>query len=346
MDYPYFTGAIDKRYRRDPVPIPAGLRTTHTNKGKCIGGIDVSGYDVDTALMEAINVSILLGRPLLLTGEPGTGKTELAYVIASELGFNSVEKFETKSTSTAVDLFYHYNMIGRFHAAQIGKKEDIEDSDFIAFNALGKAILHSLALEAIKKYLPKKDELSGEYAMPRQSVVLIDEIDKAPLDFPNDILNEIERMEFRIPELNNATITADPQKRPVVVMTSNSEKHLPDAFLRRCIYYNIEFPNEKRLKEIIRKQAGLYVDNEPQFLDDLLNFFSLLREEGCGIQKKPATAELLDWIVALKKISRDKPNPLRDNKEKVISSLSCLLKNADDLAIAQKMFEEQWRPKS
>src|ERR1051326_1055572 len=202
-----FTGfsAADSRYytgkRSDPpttpVAIPISLRH---------GQSKPSGYIPDEGLVNAINVALILGQPLLLTGEPGTGKTQFAYSVANELGFGLRDKsgfikplvFETKSTTTSRDLFYNYDALSRFHAAQT-KTGSQRNVDYINYNALGMAILRSREESEVKEWLPEKFEHGGRH----RSVVLIDEIDKAPRDFPNDILNEIEHMYFKVPELDN-----------------------------------------------------------------------------------------------------------------------------------------------
>src|SRR5262249_52414736 len=168
------------------------------------------GYLADAGLVDAVNVALLLGQPLLLTGEPGTGKTQLAYSLAWELGLDEPLKFETKSTSTASDLFYTYNALGHFHAAQCGEASR-RALDYLTYNALGIAILRANDESSVRAYLPDDFRHGGR----RRSVVLIDEIDKAPRDFPNDLLNEVEAMYFRIPELSNALIAAHPAMHPI-----------------------------------------------------------------------------------------------------------------------------------
>ena len=198
-------------------------------------------YIADDGLVDAVNVALMLRQPLMVTGEPGTGKTMLASSIAWELGLDRPLVFETKSTSTARDLFYTYDTLGRFTAKELSTKAGAPQ-DYVTFNALGEAIIRSSDPADLEEILPSAYSHPG----PRRSVVLIDEVEKAPRDFPNDILNEIERLYFRIPELGNRRIDANPGYDPVVVMTNNSEKSLPDAFLRRYIFFNIPFPSGER----------------------------------------------------------------------------------------------------
>ena len=301
------------------------------------GARDMSYYKPGKGLQDAVNAALLLRRPLLLTGEPGTGKTELAAHLAWNLGWHSPFKFETKSTSLARDLFYTYDALGHFRAVQIESKQQeqgrqqpqeqtktVRALDYLTLGPLGLAILLSLPKDELEQRglwdLLNKGlrEHKLEYHGPRCSVVLIDEIDKAPRDFPNDILNELENLYFRLPELkekqDEKPIKADPEMRPVVVITSNSEKHLPDAFLRRCVYFNIPFPrlaknlpkeeNERSIEDIIDAYARVAPDKLPtdnKFLAQALELFSVLRDEHINMRKRPATAELLAWLHLLHK---------------------------------------------
>jgi MoxR-like ATPase len=272
----------------------------------------------------------MLGQPLLLTGEPGTGKTHLAWSVAWELGLGEPLKFETKSTSSSRELFYEYDHLSRFHAANTdeGSQRSI---DYVTFSALGMAIL--LANEPDEVVELKQEQLNHD--SPRRSVVLIDEIDKAPRDFPNDILNEIEGMYFRIPELKNIVVTAAPEMHPVVIITSNSEKHLPDAFLRRCVYYNIEFPDSERLEEIILSQLGWSADE----VSGAFDLFFRLRDYSVGLRKKPGTAELLYWFCVLRTLAGGEVD-IRQRPELVESTLGCLVKNSEDTYKARNVVRE------
>lgn len=287
--------------------------------------LDPSGYLLDPKLADAINVALLLSQPLLLTGEPGTGKTQLAHRLAWQLRYDEPLVFNTKSTSTARDLFYTFDTMGRFHAAQT-KEGSAENIDYIAYNALGLAILQSQPREAVAHVLPRGFEHRG----PRRAVVLIDEIDKAPRDFPNDLLHEVDAMAFRIPEVHNAEVRAATALRPILVLTSNSERNLPDAFLRRCIFYNIPFPDRTRLAEIVHARLPALKDGASPLLDSALDLFLDLRRAG-RLRKPPSTAELLNWIQALVAHGAAPDKPLAQSGDALRRSASTLAKTLDDV---------------
>jgi len=225
-------------------------------------------YVISEPLKNAVNVTIALERPLLIRGEPGTGKTLLAHSIA-----NGLEKrlivWNIKSTTKAQEGLYVYDTVQRLNDSRFGGS-DVSD---------------------IKQYI-KLGKLGQAFVSPEQVVLLIDEIDKADLEFPNDLLNELEEMSFYIPETNE-TITAI--HRPIVVITSNAEKELPDAFLRRCIFHYIEFPNSALMEEIVKVHFPNIKDS---LLHEALKAFYKLREID-DLRKKPSTSELIDWIRAL-----------------------------------------------
>jgi MoxR-like ATPase len=284
-----------------------------------------SGYLPDPGLVDAVNVALILGQPLLVTGEPGTGKTQLAASVAYQLGLDEPLIFETKSTTTAKDLFYTFDHVGRFRSAQIGGAVDVRR--FLGFNALGEAILRAQDPEMIRDLVPDSFPVLSR----RRSVVLIDEIDKAPRDFPNDILNEIDRLFFRIPELGGAMVgVIDDRYRPVLILTSNSEKSLPDAFLRRCIFYYIPFPDEERLQQIILSRLGDRIGTGSSLLKDVVRFVLALRSEGGGMRKKPGTAEMLNWVAAIIELGGDDNNGLKEQSTLVAQTLASLSKLVED----------------
>jgi len=225
-------------------------------------------YLASQDLQNSVNIAVALGRPLLIKGEPGTGKTRLAESVAKALDMKLIV-WNIKSTTKARDGLYVYDTVQRLYDSQFGD-HDVSD---------------------IKHYI-KLGKLGEAFTSPEPVVLLIDEIDKADLEFPNDLLWELDVMNFYIPETGE-TITA--KRRPVVIITSNAEKELPDAFLRRCIFHYIEFPDEKMMADIVRVH---FPDLEQHLLDEALKAFYWIRGIS-GLQKKPSTSELLDWVQAL-----------------------------------------------
>ncbi|WP_353570534.1 MoxR family ATPase [Candidatus Albibeggiatoa sp. nov. BB20] len=266
-------------------------------------------YEPDKGLVDAANVALMLGQPLLLTGEAGTGKTQFAYFLAHELNQSEPLRFNTKSTSVAQALFYEFDTLKRYHDLQASI--DLDKEQYVKYQALGKAIKEADNLE-------------------QHQVVLIDEIDKAPRDFPNDILNEVENSCFEVLETEKTFRVNDPNKQPILVLTSNSEKHLPDAFLRRCAYYHIKFPEKDKLGEIVK--ARLPDFPEDKNLDEQLDLFLTLRDDG-NLRKKPATAELLSWLVLL----QNTPNELLKGQNWY---LSALVKNREDWDTAKGLLSK------
>lgn len=226
-------------------------------------------YIAGKDLQNSVNVAIALGRPLLIKGEPGTGKTMLAKSIADSLGKKLII-WNIKSTTKAKEGLYVYDTVQRLYDSQF-KDKDVSD---------------------IRQYI-KLGKLGEAFTSDEQVVLLIDEIDKADLEFPNDLLWELDIMNFYIPETGE-TITA--KHKPIVIITSNAEKELPDAFLRRCIYHYIEFPDPEMMRQIVKIH---YPDLEDHLLDQALKAFYIIRDLK-HIQKKPSTSELLDWVQALK----------------------------------------------
>jgi MoxR-like ATPase len=305
-------------------------------------------YVPEPGLVDAVNVTLILRKPLLLTGEPGTGKTSLAASVAAVLGLDDPLRFQTKSTSISRDLFYYYDSLGHFHAAQTEKETPtIDVTHYIKIQALGQAIIRTMDPAQVRRTFP-----NFEHSSPSRSVVLIDEVDKAPRDFPNDILHEIEDLCFEIPELHGAPFTAstDHNLQPIVIITSNSEKNLPDAFLRRCVYYHIPFPTPSLLQDIVEAHHGSFVSRGNPQLAAALDLFSRFREPTALIGKRPATAELLAWLQALAEMSNVsfKGHSRQELKEpEFLKTLSTVVKTLDDLKPSEAIIK-QWladRPK-
>ena len=326
---------MDFYYRSELVPekpgSPVELPTLDLARSR-----DPRGYIPDEGLADAVNVALALRQPLLLTGEAGTGKTELAYNLAWQLGVDDPLVFETKSTSIARDLFYRYDNLAHFRAAQAG--ENVDKTRFLNFNALGLAILRANSAEEYSDILPSDFEHSGQ----TQSVVLIDEVDKAPRDFPNDILNELDRFYFRVTEFGGRKIEAPAEFRPVVVLTSNLEQSLPAPFLRRCVFYNIPFPDEKRLEKIVLSRVKGIANGlgDKTLLTDAISFFEHIRRQDAGMRKKPGTAEFLNWLTVLVGHGLDPGTSLRDRKqlEQAARKLSTLAKVSEDQSTVRELF--------
>ena len=230
--------------------------------------LSTQDYVASEELMASVNVAVALQKPLLIKGEPGTGKTMLAQAVAKSLGKKLII-WNIKSTTKAQDGLYMYDTIQRLYDGQFGEDGVDDIAHYIELGKLGEA-----------------------FESEEQVVLLIDEIDKADLEFPNDLLWELDQMEFYIHETKR---TVKAKQRPIVIITSNAEKELPDAFLRRCIFHYIDFPDEELMEEIVRTH---YPDVEDKLLKNAMTVFYNIRSLR-DIRKKPSTSELIDWINAL-----------------------------------------------
>lgn len=295
------------------------------------------GYLAEEGLRNAVNAALMLGQPLLVTGEPGTGKTQLARSVAYELGLPEPLVFNTKTTSTARDLFYRYDSLAHFHDAQFRKGEGVDIEHYITPEALGSAILLALPSAEADPFLPPHLKGKG----PVRSVVLIDEIDKAPRDLPNDVLNELESMSFTVRETGR-TFHAPPRYRPFIIMTSNAEKNLPEPLLRRCVFYYIKFPDDPaRLAAIVRSRLGEDGEMPEGMLDNALRHFIEIRRNE-RLRKPPATAELLAWlrILGLRRIDAGDPS----QAAALASTYPILLKYKEDLELQTALTARQHGP--
>ncbi len=252
------------------------------------------GYIVSRALLEAVNCAIALERPLLIKGEPGTGKTLLAKHVSEGLGMK-MESWHIKSTSKANEGLYVYDTVQRLNDARFGSGDVSDIRKYIRYGPLGRV-----------------------FAAEQRQVLLIDEIDKADIEFPNDILLELDEMRFYVMETSEEVVA---NHRPVVIITSNNEKELPDAFLRRCVFHFIEFPDVDLMKQIIDVH---HPNLDTTLLDQVLIKFYWLRGQN-ELRKKPSTSELIDWISVLLR-----SGVKQDQLEGHIPFLGSLLKNEQD----------------
>ena len=264
-------------------------------------------YVATEDLMMAVNAAITLARPLLVKGEPGTGKTMLAEEIAKSLGRPLIQ-WHIKSTTKAARGLYEYDAVARLRDSQLGDNR----------------------VNDIRHYI-LKGKLWEAFESPVQPVLLIDEIDKADIEFPNDLLLELDRMEFFVYETKE-TIKA--VQRPIIIITSNNEKELPDAFLRRCFFHYIRFPDQQTMDQIVHVH---YPDIKKRLLAEAMQCFFELRELP-GLKKKPSTSELLDWIKLL--VADDiPPEALRekDSRKAIPKLYGALLKNEQDMHLFERL---------
>jgi MoxR-like ATPase len=264
-------------------------------------------YIATSDLMMSVNAAVTLERPLLIKGEPGTGKTQLAQEIARSLG-RPLHEWHIKSTSKAQQGLYEYDAVSRLRDSQ-----------------LGDARVHDIANYILK------GKLWEAFESDAQPVLLIDEIDKADIEFPNDLLRELDRMEFYVYETRELVKA---RHRPIIVITSNNEKELPDAFLRRCFFHYIRFPDEETMSRIVEVH---YPDLRKDLLAEALSSFFKLRETP-GLRKKPSTSELLDWIKLLV-AEQIPPEALRstDPKKSLPPLYGALLKNEQDVHLFEQL---------
>ena len=263
-------------------------------------------YVATEDLTVAVNAAVLLERPLLIKGEPGTGKTELAKQVASSLGLDLIE-WNIKSTTKAQQGLYEYDAVSRLRDSQLGDERVRDVGNYI-----------------------RKGKLWTAFEADQKVVLLIDEIDKADIEFPNDLLQELDKMAFHVYETGE-TVAA--KNRPVVIITSNNEKELPDAFLRRCFFHYISFPDQDTMRQIVKVH---YPDIKEQLLTTALTQFYEIREQQ-GLKKKPSTSEVLDWLKLL--LAEDlTPEDLKRDAGNLLPKLhGALLKNEQDVQLFERL---------
>ena len=257
-------------------------------------------------LAVAVNAAVTLERPLLVKGEPGTGKTELARQVASALGLDMIE-WNIKSTTRAQQGLYEYDAVSRLRDSQLGDERVRNVSNYI-----------------------KKGKIWQAFESDKKVVLLIDEIDKADIEFPNDLLQELDRMAFHVYETGK---TVEARHRPVVIITSNNEKELPDAFLRRCFFHYISFPDPSTLRQIIEVHHPRL---KPQLLETALTQFFEVRETP-GLKKKPSTSEVLDWLKLLLAEDLTAEDLRRDGVNALPRLHGALLKNEQDVHLFERL---------
>ena len=263
-------------------------------------------YIATEDLMVAVNAAVTLERPLLIKGEPGTGKTVLAHEVAKALNKDIIE-WHIKSTTKAQQGLYEYDAVSRLRDSQLGEER-----------------VHDIA-----NYI-QRGKLWDAFMAEEQVVLLIDEIDKADIEFPNDLLLELDRMEFFVYETQER-IKA--KQRPIVIITSNNEKELPDAFLRRCFFHYIKFPDQETLRKIVKVH---YPDIKDNLLSTALTQFFEIREQS-GLKKKPSTSEVLDWLKLLLADDLKSEDLRRDNSSALPKLHGALLKNEQDVQLFERL---------
>ena len=263
-------------------------------------------YVATDDLTVAVNAAVTLERPLLVKGEPGTGKTELARQVAQALGLRMIE-WNIKSTTRAQQGLYEYDAVSRLRDSQLGEERVHDVANYI-----------------------KKGKLWQAFEAGEKVVLLIDEIDKADIEFPNDLLQELDKMEFFVYETGE-TIRAD--NRPIVIITSNNEKELPDAFLRRCFFHYIRFPDEETMRKIVDvHHPGI---KEALLTTALTQFYEL--RETSGLKKKPSTSEVLDWLKLLLAEDLSPEDLKRDGASALPKLHGALLKNEQDVHLFERL---------
>ena len=281
-------------------------------------------YEPESSLVDAVNLAIALGRPLLLQGEPGCGKTRLAYAIAYALGL-PIEEGYVKSTTRGQDLLYSYDAVNRLYDAQLGSSGPRDSNG----DPRSQHIENYITLGPLGRAIARADVRTNR---GQRSVVLIDEIDKADVDFPNDLLLELDLLEFRIAEASAISFKAGARAhlRPIVIVTHNEESELPAAFLRRCIFHYLEFPKSE---ELLNQILEIHHSDNEELRQEAIDV--ILRLRGLNLQKKPGLSELIDWVGFLAAVK----TPVKELH--TLPHTDILLKKLHDQRIAKSEFAKE-----
>ncbi|MCW5201488.1 MoxR family ATPase [Desulfobulbus sp. US4] len=296
--------------RQRPARRPEGILETGSGPESSLA-TDARRFVPGQDLEDAINTAIAVNEPLLITGEPGTGKTTAAYYTAWKLGLGEVLHFQVKSETVAKDLLYHFDTVRYFHDAHLAGTQQ-------------------QALPDKKEYIEER-EMWQALTAEQPRMLLIDEIDKAPRDFPNDLLHELHEWEFKVPETGQPPVRCNRKNQPIVFITSNSERRLPEPFLRRCVYHHIRFDHEL-IRQIVESRQDEYPALDEGFRKMAVDRFLRLRES--GLRKRPASGELLVWLRILGLRAKEYPR-LEEDLAK-LPYLGILIKDHQDMADIQK----------
>jgi MoxR-like ATPase len=363
----FFSKGVDGLVAGLPMVLPAPW---DQERAADQSGVPLAPYVIDPSLAAAAWVALLLRQPLFLTGDPGVGKTRFADALAERLGLGRAQRVQVKSETKGRDLLYTFDELARFRdatraAAKVGSAEPAlplrPDVAYVRLRGLGRAIMraagaattvtlrtgfrredvvpqHLLSLSEVTLGDLFPEEFAEHRGIPCHSVVLIDEIDKAPRDAPNDLLFEIEAMSFEIEEIG-ATVSAKPDYKPIVVITSNSERNLPDAFMRRCVFYNMTLPNADTLRKIAAGRLGDGLQPDSALIKDAEAFFSDVSSR--ITEKKPGTAEFIGLVAFLQKAGLKPENSFGKSSELAHDSLKVLAKTQADLAAAERHLQRR-----
>lgn len=347
-------------WRLDPVPSSAD-RDRHRRIDPALtpSAFDHESYLATEQIVEALNTALALGKPLLVSGAPGAGKTRLAYWAAWRLGLwrnggspgrdggvePEVFRFDVKSTTKGEDLLYHYDAIGHFRASTIKDPDGpatIPARDFIELRELGWGVALAAGLDGASADIGMRAFLQDKLPSdaPRMSVVLVDEIDKAPKDVPNDLLRAFDEMSFKVPELGRtAEIRGNRSLRPLVIVTTNNERALPEAFLRRCCFLHIDFPGVEQMRRIVASQLREGW-SDSTLAGDVIRLVLALRSPDFPVRKQPGVSDLLDYLFSLRSRGATPDSRFRALSFARAEAVTVLGKDKEDRASIEAAFDQ------